>query len=221
MPDTRTLQDMLDRIADEIKTDDLQGVAPGQANIYNAILGAVIHYQREHLFANDAFDRSIVTSQGVDTYAVPDTLIAITELNLIVRGQRYPLRDESIQTILDYKTQYTVPEQGQPFKYAFYNTDTGNGEIMTWPAPDADGYVFEFVMQARIPFPPTLLTSNFWTTVAESMVRNRAKWLLNVGVTKDYDAAKGDKLLEEDAFANLLVESVQKQSTGTLKATRF
>lgn len=219
--DVRTLQNMLDRIADEFKTDDLASTDAGKASILNAVKDAVTYYQRESLFVNDMIDRSVQTIKGQDSYEVPSNLVAITEFNIIVRGQRYPLRDMEIQDILDYKTQVATLEQGQPYRYVFYNNDTGNGAVMLWPCPDQDGYVLEFVMQGRIPFPPTPTSANFWTTVGEEMVRNRAKWSINMGVFRNEADAQLDKALEKNAYEELLVESVQKQSTNTLKATRF
>lgn len=220
MADIRTLQNMIDRIADEFKTDDLLGTDAGRANIFNAIVDAIIYYQRESLFANDAIDQTITTIAGKDTYDVPENLVTLLELNIVVGGQRYEMWPRTVQEILDYKTQFVVVERGQPYEYCFYNTNTGNGQVIIWPAPDVDGYLLEFVMQARIPV-PTVIESNFWTTVGEGMVRNRAKWLINTGITRDFQAAQADKLLEEMAYNNVLQESVQKQSTNTLTPSKF
>lgn len=221
MADTRTLQNMLDRIADEIKTDDLTNTNPGSANFTNAVLDAIIHYQRLNLFAMDRFDRSIVTVLGEDTYDVPDDLITLTQLNIIRDGQRYPVDDEKVQEILYWKTNYSNPEKSLIYKYAFYNTNEGNGQILTWPAADRDGDIFEFVFQGRIPFPATPTTSNFWTTVGEQMIRHRAKYLIYRGVLRDMEGAQEELGLADEAYENLSIESAQKQSTNTLRATRF
>lgn len=221
MADTRTLQDMLDRIADEIKTDDLQGTAPGAANIYNAVFDAIKNYQRESLFVQDKIDASIMSQLNIDTYAVPDDLVSITQLNIIVNGQRYPMKPRTVQELMKYITQVTTVTAGQPYWYTFYNTDAGNGEIRVFPAADAATYAFEFMYQGRIPFPATLATTNFWTTIAEPIIRNHAKWLLYRGVLRDPDAAAESAELMNEEFTNFLQESEQKQFTGTLTATRF
>lgn len=219
MADVRTLGNMIDRIADELKRDDLgSSASPGSvsaANIQNSIFDAIYEYQREHFFQNETVT-SVATTQGVSTYDVPADFISMTQLDIIVNGTVYTLMIKSYEYIDTMDAISSSPTQGVPGWYAFYAN-----QVRLYPTPNASTYSLRFIYQNKIPEPSGVTDTNWWTTTAESLIRNRAKWALNLEVIRDSNMAQLDKARENDALRKLMQETAMKLFTGGVTPSRF
>lgn len=214
---------MIDRIADELKRDDLGSstnmLLNTQASIANAILDAVLDYQREAFFINDATDEGITvpaTVAGQNYYPLPDDLWALIQLDLIGNNVVQTLIEKSIQYIDTLDANALFPTQGFPLYYSIHEN-----QARLYPTPNSTDYSLRYIYQKVIAAPVLAADSDFWTTRAESMIRNRAKYKLNIEVIRDQAAAQLDKQSELDALAGILRETQQKLFTRTLRATKF
>ena len=211
MADTRTLQNMVDRIASELSRDDLGTTGDnGVAAIQNAIRDAVYFYQPQAHFINEAITTTS-TVAGQSTYNLPEDLVSLTQLDIIRYNTVYPLHLRRYQDLDRMDSLSPTPIQGAPEDYAIYDQ-----QVRLFPTPDAV-YSLRFIYYAAIPF-PELTESNFWTTTAEEMIRARAKYGLNMSVIRDPGAAQLDKQIENEAFQAIVHQTTEKLHTGQIRS---
>jgi len=220
MADVRTLGNMIDRIMSELMRDDLgtsgAPLAVTDSSIYNAIQDAIADYQRESFFINENVDSSQLTTTGVNLYDFPTDLFAPIQTDIIGNNIVMPLLPLEYQIMDAWDAVVPLPVQGFPVYVA-----TMKNQVRLYPTPNTDTYKIRFIYQQILTAPTLIADTNFWTTSAESLIRNRAKYNLNVTVIRDTEAALMDSKAEKDALMRLLRESNAKLFTGTLRSTKF
>lgn len=218
MADTRTLEDMLDRIQAEILRTDFNRNTPTETHadddgpfmIFNYVRDAIFDYQRETTFLGEKIDSSTVTVAGTHTYNTPADLIHILQLDIVANNTVTPLILRPY-TIIDGWDTNTTPARGRPNYYGVLDST-----VRLYPTPSANGWVLRYIYRYAIPEPVLWATTNFWTTTAEDLIRNRAKWYINSKVIRDQEAAELDKQAEERAYRRLSLETGLKLFTGRL-----
>lgn len=203
-----TYGDMQARIADELGRADLT------TQIQNAIKTAIAFYEnREWWFQEGSW--TINTVIGAEHYPVPADMDSIVEdgTYIIVSGNRYPMKEESYQWIVE--NIFNTSLVGWPEKFAIFNE-------LIWTYPLADNvYPMVFAGWKRLPELTDPNTSNDWTTTCEGLIRTRAKWDIALHVIRNYDLADRMKAAEMEALKNVEDRNVQQASSGKIKPTLF
>lgn len=208
------MQNLIDRILDEYKTDDLSdsfGTA-GAASVANFIMDAIYFYQRDNFFQGESSSDQATTA-GTASYNLPTDYVSMTAAYFITGGTIYPLQQILHQDLVTLDSNTASPTRGKGTYYSIYNS-----QIRIFPTPDSSSDTVRMIYQSRPAEPTAVGDSNFWTTTAEELIRYRAKWLINMAVFRDPQMAQMDKELEMAALRKIMVDTKGKLYTGTLKA---
>ena len=182
-----TLQDMITRVGAELRRPDL--VASGQ--VATAINDAIKIYQKERFRFSDAGPSTpptFNTVAGQWIYASADnanipTWFYVEDLNVTIGNTTVELshyRPEEIYLLNQNGTQ-----SGQPECWAY----DGNSVIL-YPIPSA-AWMITMVGHVLVPAPATTVeTNNPWMTVAEQLIRSRAKYEIALHVTRNPEMAQ-------------------------------
>lgn len=201
---------MINRIASELARDDLSQTVDGVAAIRNAIMDAVYFYQPQAHFINEEI-ATTPTVAGTASYAFPEDLVSLEVLSIVRYNTVFQLRLRRYRELDAEDSLYPSALQGAPEEYAIWEQS-----VRLFPTPD-DVYTLMFKYYKAIPFPATLGTSNFWTTVGEPLIRARAKFGLNMEVLRDQANAALDKAAEMEAFQAITHQTTEKLHTGSIK----
>lgn len=219
MADTRTLQNLVDRTANELARDDLAPSSPfsnrGQASILNAVLDSIHDYQRDFMFQFEKTDESKSTSSGTREYDPPSDLMSIIQIAVLANDTVYTLGYRTIQELNATDSQVSSPSLGIPVYYTWWAN-----QVWLYPRPNGV-YTIRYIYWAAEAAPEALTDSNFWTTTAESLVRNRAKWKLNMEVIRNPEQAQLDQQAEFQAYLRMKTETAVKTTGGRLRSTKF
>jgi hypothetical protein len=194
------------RIADEVMRSDLT------SQIAYAIADAIRHYERRRFWFNQKV-ASFGTVADQEYYGAADladipTLIQIDDVKILIDTATCPL------TPMDFGMMdglQTGAVRGDPLSYAYYAE-----QIRLYPMPSAARTVTMAYLCRLSPLTAGS-DANAWTTEAETLIRQRAKRMLNLDVIKDDAEAARAGQLEAEALAELLAETRRRLSNGMLR----
>lgn len=201
-----TLQDMVDRISTELQRTDIEN------EINLAISQAISYYQRVTFYQSDA-QISIPTVAHQVSYTLPSDFAWARDVWAIVNTTRYELNPRSYEYLETEFANTQNPVEGSPVDYAIFS-----GSIYLWPIPDSSTYTTQISYVSKVAIPSTPTTSNFWTTDAEAVIRNRAKAILFDEVLNQPDMAARFYAKAVDEDGQLRVETAMKKFTYNLES---
>jgi hypothetical protein len=180
------LQDMITRIATEIRRPLLATPADMTSPIAKAILDAIAIYQKDRFRISDidpSVPPSFNTAQGKFVYTVSDnaniaTIYAIDALNVYVGSTAEPMTKRTPEEI--YLLNQQNQQSGQPTDYAY----VGN-KIILYPIPSGVWPIF-LIGHVQIAAPASLTEANNpWMNWAEQLIRCHAKYEIATHVTRN------------------------------------
>ncbi|MBS0244035.1 MAG: hypothetical protein JSS20_17830 [Proteobacteria bacterium] len=204
-----TLGYMKAKIANEIERGDLTN------EVAAAVATAVGYYQNERFFYSETRDITFNTVANQYLYTSTDvpalgSLIKIDYIFAYIGGQPYRILPLS-PDIMEWGHRSTSDPVGQPFHFSYYART-----LSLYPTPD-QAYPIRMGGQ-KAPDAPASdgETNNVWMTIAESMVRSRAKFELYAHIPAIMDPAKASamKALADDAFKQLKEQSADLEKVG-------
>lgn len=208
-----TYGDMQARIADEIARADLT------SQIQLAILSAIEYYKDDRFWFNEGevsfypTDDGLITGMLADHTPMSVTFGEIDEATITVSGSRNPIYQKSYEFIRNVVTQSTIT--GQPGHYAIFDENVWYDVV-----PDSL-YPITFSGLIYLATLTISASTNAWTNEAERLIRYRAKADLFAGVTRNDKEAQKMALMEEQELGKLRQKTIQKLSSGRLKARQF
>lgn len=213
---TQTLQDLQNRIAQDLTRDDLTGdylTSP----IANAVKDTIKFYARERFWFNQTRLQTFNTVIGQVTYTTADlsiipNIIKIDALFLPQNQSIYPLdryEPPDFEVISGGMT-----GGGKPTAYT-YSDQT----ILLWPSPFAV-YNMRLHCFYKLAYPNPSDT-NAWTDDAEELVRAHAKQLLYMDVLEDDQGAQRMGAKIPVLLAALRAETSARMTTGRIRGTEF
>lgn len=187
----KTLQDMVTRIASEIRRPLLATPADMTSPIVLAILDAINIYQKDRFRISDidpSVPQSFNTVQGQYVYTISDnpnipTIFRIEYLNVYVGSTAAKMTRRQPEEIhlLNQQNQ----QSGQPTDYAY----EGN-KLIFYPIPSTVWQVF-IGGHLEVTAPASLIeTDNPWMNWAEQLIRAHAKYLIAVNITRNAEMAQ-------------------------------
>lgn len=177
----KTLQTMLDRIADDLTRSDLVGHAQ------SAILDAIDHYAHDRFWFNVTRSKTFQTIAGQQAYGAA----ALAEIPDVIQFDGLFLKDSASGYYLDWVSANeaewllsgisTAP--GRPTAYTY-----ADGQLLLWPVPIA-AYTVRPMMHFRLSPLAAPDNGNAWVNEAEQLIRAHAKMLLYANVLEDDQGA--------------------------------
>lgn len=201
-----TLATMAARIENELDDDDLDD------EITAAIQTAIKHYERKRFYFNQkTFTFATVADQ--EYYAAADaadiaTFLEVQTQYLTSGGIRYPINVTTFGAI-DESQNGTV--KGRPTNWAFFAR-----KFRVYPIPDAVNTV-TVAGHYRLATITDPAEGNAWFDDAEELIRQRAKRILAMDVTKEISDAQAAQALEEMALDALLYETQLRRGRPLLR----
>lgn len=216
-----TLLTMKTRIADELRRTNAS-FAP---KIADAITTAIEAYQDERTFFNESRDKTFTTSSGQAYYGAATTpvawadaanLIKIDYVTITVGGNQHEIYQEDPKVVDAWTNDATAT--GEPGWFSYYDQ-----KIRLYPIPN-DAWVVRVPGVYKYAAPASdSETGNYWMTVAERLIRSRAKLELAVHVLIDDALASKMGLAATEAYDQLKrrTNRVTKTNGGRVKAMNF
>lgn len=201
-----TLTIMQARIANEIDDDDLGD------EITSAIQSAIKHHERRRFYFNQkTFTFPTVAAQ--EYYAAADaadiaTFLEVQTQYLTSGGIRYPINVTSFEAI-DESQNGTVT--GRPTNWAFFGQ-----KFRLYPIPDAV-YTVTVAGHYRLATITDPALGNAWFDDAEELIRQRAKRIIAMDITKEISDAQAAQALEDMALEALLYETQLRRGRQLLR----
>lgn len=197
---------MIERIENEIDDDDLRD------EIKSAIQSAIAHYSRKRFFFNQVqFDFTMVADDeffdSTDDSEIPN-ILAIDSMYITSGGIRYPLNPLS-NSIIDDAQDGQVKARPENWAYVRKN-------IRVYPISDGS-YTATVEAWSRLGALVEDDDTNAWMTDGEELIRQRAKRILAMDVTKEPSDAQAAQALEEMALEALEYETEQRAGRQYLR----
>ncbi len=204
-----TYGDMRERIEDELGRPDLS------ANIRSAIKSAIVHYESERFYFNQA-RAARDTETGVKYYGMPSDFQIAHHITITVDDTRYALIPRQFNQLeeMDVRDEYT----SRPQYWAVYAR-----QLRLYPVPD-DEYRLEFAYTKNFTELDEDSDSNAWTSDAEELIRARAKADVlenKIRGPEAFQEAALSRQRESMALARLRYETNAREATGIITPTRF
>jgi hypothetical protein len=209
-----TLADLQTRIINETNRDDLADALASSLN--QAINDAISDYANERFWFNE-LRVSGTFSAGLEYSSLPSGQYLIDAVYITVGSVQFPLLKKSMEEI---ENLYLIPQVGQPYLWAAYMN-----LIRMWPTPNRDYASTWLTVSDVTPLldftqPSSLtLSSNYWTNQGQWLICSRAKMFLYQNVFKDPDAFAGAQLDNQNAYANIKMQSNRQLATGRMHAS--
>lgn len=178
----KTLQTMLDRIADDMTRPDLASQAQ------SAVLDAIDHYAHDRFWFNVTRSKTFVTVANQQAYGATD----LAEIPDVIQFDEIWLEDGNSSS---YPLTWTDPAEvewllsststapGRPTNFTYIDA-----QVLLWPTPLAV-YTLRPHMHYRLPAIVNPTDSNAWLNEAEQLIRAHAKMLIYANVTEDDENA--------------------------------
>jgi hypothetical protein len=210
---------MVTRIGEELGRSDLATsvLNPTVSPIQNAIQSAILQYEHERFFFNEARATASTTAPvagvGTSAYALPTDCLELDTLSITSNGSRYELdvgRWSDVDAWIGITTGF-----GLPRLYAIYED-----QLWVYPVPDAV-YTMTLAYLKKLSALSATTDTNAWMVEAEALIRTRAKVLLLLETIKDPETAGSLEALEQDILQRLRSRSSKLSSTGRIRPTEF
>ena len=195
-----TYGDMETRIADEIDRTDI-----AVSYIPNAILDAIKYFESDHFDFNEEV-RDFTLVQGDARLSLPSDFMTIVSISIVYNDVYYPLTSRNYTELeqIDHKT------QARPVVYCQFAS-----ALRLYPYPDQAyqgnmSYIKQFTTLSAT------TDTNVWTTIAEPMIREKAKAYIYRNRLKDFDRAAIHEQFAQDEYRNLKQKAAYNQTSGRL-----
>jgi hypothetical protein len=213
---SRTLQDLINRIASDLTRDDLTGDSL-TSPIANVVSDSIKFYENERFWFNQTRLQFFNTVIGQQAYTVTDlsiipNIVRIDNIYLPFSTSICPLDRYEVGDFEVISSGMTG--LGKPTGYTYSDLS-----ILLWPIPVA---VYQMRLHCfyKLPY-PALATTNAWTDDAEELVRSHAKMLLYLDVLEDDQNAQRMAAKIPVLLGSLRAETSSRLSTGRIKPTEF
>jgi hypothetical protein len=195
------------RILNELKRPSLTAEAD------KAIDDAIAYYAVKRFAFNEELDTATTTVAGQSDYDLPANFAALIFAEITAGGARNRLYDDLDWSEYRWLTQ-TEPGNSTPTRICFFA-----GQYYLYPPP-AGAY------PVALSFCSTLgvlgdTDSNAWTTTAERLIRQRAKWDLNLNVIRNYAEADACASAEAIEYGNLQQRTAGQGRLKRVRAMAF
>jgi hypothetical protein len=215
-----TLGIMKERIASELRRDDLSSasefrVLAANSDIHDAIHSAIDAYQHIRFWFNEARTITFTTVADQDLYDESDDvdiplILKFDYAVITVGGGIYELTPLPPNAAEVHNGGFASP--GQPEWYTYYGE-----QIRLTPTPvEADWVVRIGCLIKRAAPAEDNEASNVWMTHAERLIRARAKAELYLHVIKDMQQAQTQRAIADDALQTLKDRTAQVLQMGDL-----
>ena len=197
---------MITRIEDEIDDTAIRD------QVKKAIVSAVAFYSSTKFYFNQkTFTFATVASQ--ETYSVSDaadieTFIQVINSYVTSGGVRYTFKPVDYEELTDSQSGLHT---GRPEAWAYFAQ-----KFHVYPIPDA-AYTATIAAHYKLTTLSADGDSNAWTTYAEEMIRQRAKRIIAMDITKEPSDALAAQALEEAARDALLAETRMRRGRLSLR----
>ena len=210
-----TLGTLKSTIADDLARSDLT------TQIAAAVTQAITYFQEERFFWTDSRTDTFPTVAAQSAYTVDDDAtipLWIKIDSLFIEdsdGQSYNLGEQitpiEMQSLLDDSS-----SSGRPDSWSWWQET-----FRFHPVPDAV-YTVRPIGQIEIAAPSSdVATGNKWMTLAQEVLRCRAKSYLFLHTIKDPNQAAAMHVGEVDALDQLRRLTSKRTATGQIRATKF
>lgn len=197
---------MIQRIEDEIDDGGIR------AQVQRAIQSAIRHYSTYRLFLNErSFTFDTVSSQesyDIDDAADIDTFLDVQDSYLTSGGIRYQVNPIDYPSLSAAQNGTTA---GRPTNWAFFARS-----FWLYPLPDA-AYTVTISGHCRLATLVDDTDTNAWMTDGEELIRQRAKRILAMDVTKELTDAQAAEALEMMALDALERETKLRRGRRLLR----
>lgn len=136
-------------------------------------------------------------------YAIPRLVEVTWALNV-----RQPLVKMSYPELRRYDVIRPTPPTTYPVYWAWFQQ-----QIYLWPWP-VGFYPITLSYRTAPPVPTSPLTSNFWTTTAERLVRKRAQGIMERELLHDEDAAEMSLAAAQEELSSLRSQTIRFDQAG-------
>lgn len=210
-----TLTTMKSRIASELRRSDLT------THIANAISTAIQAYEHERWFFNESRENTFSTIVEQQNYgAVEASFIGLISkldyLYIEIGDQPFELLPRTMKEVEEVANDASF--LGQPSEYAWYDE-----QLWLYPVPNEVWTIrVGAVLEPAAPATDGEL-NNPWMTIAERLIRSRAKYEIALHVLRDLELAQTMTASVEEAYDQLNVRTTRKVKTGggRIKAMNF
>ena len=174
--------------------------------IKKAVTRSIAHYTRKPWWFTETEITfpTVAGQEYYDTGSIPNIL----EIQSVVLDGLSPLREASPAEISLHQL---TPTRGQPTRYSVFG-----GKFRLFPIPD-NVYTVDILCNAQLPELSVDLDSNAWTTTAEELIRQAAKYRLAADIMQADDVATRAKSMEIQAYDELLAEQRRRRPQKHLR----
>lgn len=207
MVETVTLQDMRERISDDLDRTDLD------TQIDHFINRAVDFYKSESFWFMEG-DTSFVTSIGIQEYSgsLPDDIETIQYLKITVNGHSYEVLPRTMAQIQDMDS---IPTNDRPQYYA------RNEDKIIFDCPAAGNYICKlYYRRSSAPLVDDA-DDNAFSNYARDLIEAHTKEQVLRRVIKDTNEADQELAMVTRFYNNIKSISDRKRQTNTNKPTQF
>lgn len=196
------------RIADEISDDALT------SQIQKAIQSAIKHYERTRFYFNQKVASTFTALAGQEYYDGTDladipNLIEIDAASYQLGSSWLPIDAVPFETIENCQTGQVV---GPPQFLAYYAE-----QIRLYAIPN-QSYPIRMAYHYRLAALVDDTETNAWMTDAEELIRQRAKYILGIDVTREIPLNAPPSSLEVDALRALKAETRKRMQRTPLRS---
>lgn len=201
-----TLGDLKARVTAETLCDDNDAVSRAVAS--------AIRFYRGHRFWFNEGALTVTLEAGTAAYALPSTWLSPV---LVTVDDGDDERQVSPWPYDEHRLVAGGPavSTGLPYRYALFGE-----EIHYWPTPDRAGTSTLYAGRDLAPLAGDA-ESNAWTTEAEALIRQRARWAVFHDWLRDYDEADRAAAAEQRELANLRRETALRDPVRRVRPTWF
>jgi hypothetical protein len=192
--------------------DELMARSDLTSQISAAILSAISHYQREPFYFTQARTVTFSTVDGQEFYSSSDeddiaTMPGIDTLTATVSSQSKLL----VPMTYEWMEENASTSEGAPEYWCYFAR-----QIRFHPIPD-QAYTIRAASNPRLTTLSADADTNVWTTEAEELIRNRAKWDVFSNILYDFEKAGMCKANEMDAYNALRSETTRRLGAVKLR----
>lgn len=175
------------------------------SEINSAILSAISHYQREPWYFTQARTVTFSTVDGQEFYTSSDaadiaTMPGIDTLTATVSSEPKVLVPQTWEWMEDNAS----TSEGAPVFWCYFGR-----QVRLHPIPD-QAYTIRAASNPRLTALSADGDTNVWTTEAEELIRNRAKWDVFTNILYDFEKAGSCKANEMQAYDALRAETTRR-----------
>lgn len=201
-----TYADLKTRIKSELDREDMDAAEDSVDDLTRHILAAVRFYQARRFWFLQKPAKSAVTVASQNYVARPTDMAQIDRISIPALGYELEKIDIEDLEALDEPS----GQEGQPVYWAEGDgATTGAAQLRLWPTPNAV-YTLKLSGTAAVTALSADADSNVWTNEAQDLIAARACRTISKDVFKDFEAAEGFAVAEEEALSALELQNINR-----------